>query len=163
MIEHHTSQIAAASAGEEHNLYLFEGIKLSGNYRNLHVTSHHFDDPQCLELIAQCDFVVAIHGCTGDDERIFIGGLDATLIALVAEQLAADGLTIQTADHKFPATDSQNICNRGRSRKGVQLELTDALRNSANMAKIAPAVRRVLSSAAGSYNASAFADDATLR
>jgi phage replication-related protein YjqB (UPF0714/DUF867 family) len=92
---------------------------------------------------------VAIHGCAGDDERIFIGGLDAKLIALVAEQLTADGLTIQTVEHKFPATDSENICNRGRSRKGVQLELTDALRNSANMAKIAPAVRRALSDLVG--------------
>ncbi len=65
LIEHRTSEIARAIAREDFNLYLFEGVKLSGNYHSLHLPSHLFDEEQCLALIGQCRFVVAIHGCTG--------------------------------------------------------------------------------------------------
>jgi len=38
-IEPRTSEIARAIAGEDFNLYLFEGIKKRGNYAALHITS----------------------------------------------------------------------------------------------------------------------------
>jgi len=61
-IEPRTSEIARAIAADEFNLYLFEGIRSSKNYTALHLTSHFFDEPECLVLIAQSPFVVAIHG-----------------------------------------------------------------------------------------------------
>ncbi len=50
-IERGTSEIARGIAGEDFNLYVFEGLKSSGNYAALHLTSRHFDEPACLELI----------------------------------------------------------------------------------------------------------------
>lgn len=147
-IEHHTSEIAAAIAGDDHNLYLFEGAKSFGNYASLHVTSHHFDDPQCLELIAACDLVIAIHGCSGANEEVLIGGLDDDLITMIAQQLAADGFTVQTLGHKFPGKEPGNICNRGARSKGVQLELTAALRNGQHLSNLAVSVRVALEKAA---------------
>lgn len=41
-IEHYTSDIARGIAGDDFNLYLFEGVRLSGNYSTLHLTSHRF-------------------------------------------------------------------------------------------------------------------------
>jgi phage replication-related protein YjqB (UPF0714/DUF867 family) len=70
-IEHDTSDIALAIAGENFNLYLFEGIKAKGN-ADLHVTSTRFDEASCLDILSVCDLVVAIHGCRGEDERVLL-------------------------------------------------------------------------------------------
>jgi phage replication-related protein YjqB (UPF0714/DUF867 family) len=142
-IEHHTSEIAAAIAGANHNLYVFEGIKANGSAM-LHITSHRFDDPQCLELIKACDLVVAVHGCSGSDENILIGGLDDDMIAVIAAQLIADGFVVQTSGHKFPRKDPSNICNRGRRSKGVQLELTAAIRDDQRFNELAASMRQAI-------------------
>jgi phage replication-related protein YjqB (UPF0714/DUF867 family) len=143
-IEHHTSEIAEAIAEDDFCLYQFEGTKPSENYRDLHVTSHNFDEPLCLELISACDRVVAVHGCPGTEERIFIGGLDDELVQLVASELAASEFAVEVIGHRYPAKDPRNICNRGASGQGVQLELTDALRRGQNAMNVALAVRRAL-------------------
>lgn len=143
-IEPGTSEIARAIAGDDFNLYLFEGIKPSGNYTSLHLSSHFFDEPQCLDLVAQCHFVVAIHGCTGADERVLLGGLDDTLKSQLASALAEANVAAEITKHRFPGTDPNNICNRGYSGRGTQLELTDPLRGSASEARVVSAVRSVL-------------------
>ena len=78
-IENGTSEIASAIAADEHNLYLFEGIRASRNYFSLHLTSHLFDEPECLELIATCTTVIAIHGCAGTTPIVMLGGRDTAL------------------------------------------------------------------------------------
>lgn len=144
MIERRTGEIARATAGGELNLYVFEGTKASGNYPTLHITSHRFDEPSCIELIAQCDFVVAVHGSRGNDQQVLLGGLDLELKARLAAEIGQAGVEVQTDNHKFPAKNPKNICNRGRSGKGVQLELTAALRGSANEERVIQVVRSVL-------------------
>jgi phage replication-related protein YjqB (UPF0714/DUF867 family) len=42
-IEKWTSEIATALAGDDYNLYLFEGLKRAKN-RDLHITSSRFDE-----------------------------------------------------------------------------------------------------------------------
>jgi phage replication-related protein YjqB (UPF0714/DUF867 family) len=143
-IESRTSEIARAIAGEDFNLYLFEGIKKHGNYAALHITSRRFDEPSCLELLSTCSFVIAIHGCVGRDERVLIGGLDLSLKDKVAAELRQAGIDVQNDGHHFQATDPNNICNRGQANKGVQLELTHAIRRSANAQRVAEAVRAAL-------------------
>jgi len=143
-IESRTSEIARAIAGEDFNLYLFEGIKRRGNYAALHVTSRRFDEPLCLELLSNCSYVIAIHGCVGREERVLLGGLDHSLKDKVAAGLRQAGIDVQYDGHHFQATDPTNICNRGQSNKGLQLELTRALRRSANAQQVARAVRAVL-------------------
>jgi len=143
-IEPRTSEIARAIAGEDFNLYLFEGIKKRGNYAALHITSRRFDEPSCLELLSTCSFVIAIHGCVGGDERVLIGGLDHSLKDKVTAELRQVGVNVQNDGHNFQATDPSNICNRGQANKGVQLEFTRALRRSANAQRVAEAVRAAL-------------------
>jgi phage replication-related protein YjqB (UPF0714/DUF867 family) len=143
-IESRTSEIARAIAGEDFNLYLFEGIKKRGSYVALHITSRRFDEPSCLELLSTCSFVIAIHGCVGGDERVLIGGLDHSLKDKMAIELRQIGVDVQNDGHHFQATDPNNICNRGQSNRGVQLELTRVLRRSANARRVAEAVRAVL-------------------
>jgi phage replication-related protein YjqB (UPF0714/DUF867 family) len=127
-IEQYTSDIACGVAGGDFNLYAFEGIRQSSNYAALHLTSHRFDEPRCLELLSKCDHVVAIHGCGGDDQRVLLGGLDGRLRLAIREAMHGIGVDVQSEDHPFPATDPKNICNRGRRGIGVQVELTIGLR-----------------------------------
>lgn len=143
-IEPRTTEIARAIAGKEFNLYLFEGIRPSKNYTALHLTSHFFDEPECLALIAQCAFVLAVHGCAGTDKRVLLGGLDAILKDQLAAAFRNASVTVETSGHPFLARDPSNICNRGLTRRGTQLEITGPLRRSAAKTRVIAVVRAVL-------------------
>jgi len=143
-IERRTSAIATAIAEDNFNLYLFEGTDPAGSFEVLHITSHRFDEPQCLNLISRCDTVVAIHGCSGDDRTVMLGGLDQPLIADLKAAIQPTGVQVLSGNHRYPGTHKQNICNRGRSGRGVQIELTDALRGSAQEGEVVTAIRSVL-------------------
>lgn len=143
-IEQYTSDIARAVAGADCNLYLFEGIRHADNYAALHLTSHRFDEPRCLELLSNCDHVIAIHGCGGDAQQALVGGLDEPLKAAMVQAMAALGIDTRLRGHSFPATDPKNICNRGRRGVGVQIEMTMALRLQGPRDAMSAAIRSVL-------------------
>lgn len=145
-IEAGTSEFARAVAGTEFNLYLFEGIRPSGNYAALHLTSHCFDEPRCLALLSACDHVVTIHGCRGDRPRALLGGLDLGLKKLISDAIAAVGIESHLMGHPYRAIHPRNICNRGRRGAGVQIELTSALRLRKSNRSIVSAIRAVLQS-----------------
>jgi phage replication-related protein YjqB (UPF0714/DUF867 family) len=142
-IEPRTGPIAKSIAGAEFSLYCFRGRKDGGN-RDLHITSHHFDEPTCLELISEKEWVVAIHGCETKDERVFLSGLDETLITDLEAALLHAAIKAETAGHNFTATHPNNICNRGRSNAGVQFELSSSFRNGGRVPGFVEVVRRVL-------------------
>ncbi len=110
-IEQYTSDIARGVADGDFNLYSFEGIRQSRNYSALHLTSHRFDEPRCLELISKCDHVVAIHGCGGDDQKVLIGGLDGPLKLAIKEAMHGIGVDVQSEDHPFPVENSKSVPN----------------------------------------------------
>lgn len=145
-IERATSDIARALAGERHNLYLFEGRLPALNHERLHLTSHRFDEPGCLALLARCERVLTVHGCNHDDPDpgVLLGGRDTELGEQLAAALRAAGLAVLTRGHRFAGTHPDNICNRGRRRAGVQLELTGRLRGGPRQADFVAAVRGVL-------------------
>jgi phage replication-related protein YjqB (UPF0714/DUF867 family) len=120
-----------------------KGIKAKGN-ADLHVTSTRFDEPSCLDILSVCDLVVAIHGCRGEDERVLLGGLHRTMKREISDSLYRHGVHIESAGHAYPATAQMNICNRGRTRQGVQLELSAPLRRSPNRHRVVDALRAVL-------------------
>ena len=91
-IEQYTSDIARAVAGADFNLNLFEGIRRAGNYTALHLTSHKFDEPRCLELLSGCDHVIAIHGCGGEAQQALVGSLDEPLKAAMGRAIADLGV-----------------------------------------------------------------------
>jgi phage replication-related protein YjqB (UPF0714/DUF867 family) len=100
-------------------------------------------------LISACDIVVAVHGLSGTEEAIDLGGLDAELRDAICDNLQQAGFAasvVTSGDHAATSTD--NICNRGRRAAGVQLEITrhlrDALlqgRKASRLARLADSVR----------------------
>jgi phage replication-related protein YjqB (UPF0714/DUF867 family) len=144
-IEGRTSEIARLIAGDEHGLYLFEGLRTTGdNFDCLHLSSHRFDEPRALDLISGCDTVVAVHGYVAPGPDVLLGGLNEPLKREIAQALAKLGLSYLTDGHRFPGRDPRNICNRGRSGEGVQLELSEGLRKAGDWSGLARAVRSVL-------------------
>jgi phage replication-related protein YjqB (UPF0714/DUF867 family) len=145
-IEGRTSEIARLIAGDEHGLYLFEGLRTTGdNFDCLHLASHWFDEPRALDLVARCDTVVAVHGYAARGPDVLLGGLNERLKDEVARALAAIGFSCSIDGHRFPGRHPSNICNRGRSGEGVQLELSEELRAVGDWSGLAGAVRAVLS------------------
>jgi phage replication-related protein YjqB (UPF0714/DUF867 family) len=143
-IERGVSNIARQIAGSEHNLYLLEGRLPALNYEHLHLASSRFDDPRCLDLLTGCDRVVTIHGCNGLEENVLLGGLDDVLKARITAALKAAGVPVQGDGHRFPGRQHSNICNRGATAKGVQVELTDPVREGRLEPLVVEAIRLAL-------------------
>lgn len=142
-IEPKSDAIAAAIAGTDFSFYCFRGCKPAKNGR-LHITSHRFDEPECVALVAGHTWVLALHGCNEPGETVYIGGLDAELIDDLAIAIAAAGISVSTTGHDYPGTNPANICNRGVSGRGAQLELTPDFRNGGQVESFVAAVRSVL-------------------
>lgn len=143
-IEAHTSDIAREIAGQDFNLYLFEGLLKAGNFVALHLPSALFDEPACLALLAHCQQVVSVHGCGDVGEVVLLGGRDAGLRDAIASRLRAQGMHCSDAPAGLDGLDPRNLCNRGRSGAGVQLELSLELRCSPRRALLIRAVREAL-------------------
>lgn len=143
-IERGTSAIARALAGDDFNLYLFEGLRASHNYESLHITSHRFDEPRCLSLISDSAAVVSIHGCRGEDEKIYLGGRHRPLIDHFAMHLLAADLDVETENHAWPGKHPENICNRGLTAAGVQIELSSSLREGPSEPRVISSLRQAL-------------------
>lgn len=141
-IEIGTSELALAIAGDEHSLYCFEGLKPFG-CRELHVTSHHFDDPVAVRMAERSSVVVSVHGCRGH-AAIHVGGLDRPLAEALSRAFTEADYPATSHGHPYPAVHPQNICNRGRRRVGVQLEFTADLRHERHRQPLAHIVRHTV-------------------
>lgn len=148
--ERGTTELSRAIAGEMYSCYLFEGTRPNGN-GDLHITSHHFDEPRALKALEQCDIALGIHGREkrGDEKSVWIGGLDQTFMDLLASELSAAGFETKVDGHAFPAQEPQNVCNRGKTKKGAQLELPPGMRDQLkgdleHMERFANAVRNAV-------------------
>lgn len=146
-IEPGTSEIARAVAGNDLNLYLFEGMRRRP-HADLHIASDRFDEPRCLALLEPCDTVIAIHGCRDDRPHdILIGGRDLDRRRMVSTALQLDGWDVaEVLSGYLSAMSASNICNRGATRKGVQIEIKAGLRRrltvrSDDMLRFAQAIR----------------------
>lgn len=142
-IEPETDTIAREIAGDSFSFYCFRSHLLK-RQANLHITSHRFDDPACLNLIAKHRTVITVHGWGADGERVLIGGLDVELITRIAAGVRAAGITATTATSSLSGTEPSNICNRGSSGRGVQLELTMPLRCGRHRNEFTAAIRQAL-------------------
>jgi len=127
-IEPGTQEIAADVSGKDYSFYAFEGKKSKGN-RALHIKSVNYDELQCLKLVRGSKTVLSIHGCRGVSAVVYLGGLDEHLKSAIKEQLEKAGFKVKFSDKKtMQGKCLNNICNRGQTGKGVQLELSRALR-----------------------------------
>lgn len=129
-IEPGTSELAAAIAGFSHSLYTFEGIRKSGN-KTLHIASTQFDDPQLLKLLKSSDGTIVIHGCSGNEQIAYVGGLRDDIRDKIIAQLLENGIKATISSNpSLQGRDINNICNRNSIGKGVQIELTEGLRSA---------------------------------
>jgi phage replication-related protein YjqB (UPF0714/DUF867 family) len=127
-IEPGTSEVADAIANLDLSFYAFEGIKKAAN-GILHITSGRFNEPQGVALVAVSPAVVALHGEDSGDPVVFLGGLDQELGARIQVSLQGEGFMVGTHENpNLQGRDKNNICNRGESGRGVQLELSNGLR-----------------------------------
>ncbi len=127
-IEPGTADIADALAGCDYTFYAFKGLKPAGN-AVLHISSHRFDEPSGLKAAQNARVAVTIHGSRDTTEMVHVGGRDEVLKARLVDALRAAGFTAVIS--KVPGLcgiHPENLCNRGRSGKGVQLEISRGLR-----------------------------------
>ncbi|WP_019531290.1 poly-gamma-glutamate hydrolase family protein [Dasania marina] len=126
-IEPGTSGITRAIAGEELSYYLFEGRRWCKNFSHLHITSTNFDEPKAVAMAESSQAVVTVHGCVIPNRRIYVGGYNEALKETITEALTALGYRCDFHP-KLSGYGDSNICNRGESGGGVQLEFTALLR-----------------------------------
>jgi phage replication-related protein YjqB (UPF0714/DUF867 family) len=123
-IEPMTSLIAEAIAGENYSYYSFEGLKSEGN-SVLHIESHLFDEPQALHAVKKADVLITVHGQLNHQEGfIMVGGLHVDLRSDIRRRLEAAGFQTRTPPEGLQGIDPENICNRGKLKGGIQLEVS---------------------------------------
>jgi phage replication-related protein YjqB (UPF0714/DUF867 family) len=133
-IEPGTSELAAAIAGDDLSYYIFDAIKPSHN-QDLHITSTHFFEPRCDAVLASCVVAVTVHGQHASSAEVFVGGKDGSTAAqanalrdAVKTALEAKNIAAKTPPKEIQGADQRNLCNRGTSGAGIQLELSHGLR-----------------------------------
>jgi len=129
-IEPTTSMIAEAIAGENYSFYSFDGLKSEGN-SVLHIESHLFDEPHAVQAVDNADVVITVHGQLDHQEGfIMVGGLHVDLRSEIRRRLETVGFQTRTPPEGLQGIDPENICNRGRLKGGVQLEVSRKERDS---------------------------------
>ena len=127
-IEPGTIGIADAVASSDYTFYAFKGIKKRGN-KILHITSNRFDEPIGIKTSENAYIAISIHGCRDKIEIVFIGGKNRKLKEKIMYGLRTAGFRAVISEEPWlRGKSSENICNRCRSGKGVQLEISRGLR-----------------------------------
>jgi len=126
-IEPGTAKIASGIAGEELSLYIFEGLRRQNN-RNLHIPSTKFDDPRCLDLVQCTPVAITVHGCGGQEPVVYLGGRNTGLRNSIHRHLGKSGFKVAFDDTHHAGVHPNNLCNRCKSQRGVQLEISIQMR-----------------------------------
>ena len=128
-IEPGTGELADAIAGQDHNYYCFKGIKRKNN-TSLHLASDHFDEPEAIALLSTVRTVITLHGCKDERSITHIGGSNKELITKIDTSLTENGFLTNTEPRSYLSGEKKsNLCNRGQTGQGVQLELSHTLRS----------------------------------
>lgn len=121
-IEPGTDAIARAIAGEQFPFYI--------NTKGPHVASVDFTNPEIEKFLMKVDVVISIHGEHSTDESfVMIGGLHVELREKIKSALEEAGFNTKEPDDAHDGDNPKNVCNRGRSGMGVQLEISRKLRD----------------------------------
>lgn len=127
-IEPFTADVARHIAGDVLSFYEFAGVKAQGN-RRLHITSHRFDEPRALDAVAGATVVLAVHGAGGQTPFVMVGGRDTASGRRLADALTEEGFCIRPPGARKAGVHPLNICNRGKTGQGIQIEMGTGLRS----------------------------------
>ena len=139
-IEPATGELADSVAGDEHSFYAFWGMKEKNNAR-LHISSTCFDEPVAVDLAQRSNLVLTIHGSREKRKVVYVGGRDQKVKNMVKRSLQRNEIPVGESS-RLLGLKSENICNRNRSGKGVQLEISAGLRKEFYEEDSDPALNR---------------------
>lgn len=111
-----------------YSLYLFEGTRLFDNER-LFVSSVSFDEEKAMDLGRKSKTILAVTGYENElDETILIGGKDKNLIKKIKHNLEKEGFKVEHSPSYFNSEKKENIVNKSKTGKGVEIQLPSKLR-----------------------------------
>ena len=87
---------------------------------------------------------MTVHGYAASGPDVLLGGLNQRLKREATQVLVLSGFSCLAEGHRFPGSHPDNICNRGQSGQGLQLELSERLRKAGDWPRFADAMRTVL-------------------
>jgi len=136
-IETGTIAMAKAIAANDFNLYLFNSLRsqelydAGGNWHELHITSIHFDEPRCLELVGKTDVTLTVHGSRIKEPVVCLSSMDKKLESKLSAAFNKAGVKVLIEGHPYQSGKlPENICNRNRKKQGVQLEFSQGIRDN---------------------------------
>lgn len=125
-IEPLTSELAAAIAGQQYNLYDFRGLRAQGNDM-LRIPVARFDEVRLRSLMQRSQVGISIQGIPGTDTTTHLGGSNKRLREIVRQHL--EGAGFQTGGPVgVRASHDPSLFFNWPAQGGVQIELTTALR-----------------------------------
>ncbi|KXZ22394.1 poly-gamma-glutamate hydrolase family protein [Bacillus nakamurai] len=129
-IEGGTSELAK-ELSESYSTYLFEALKTPGAF-DLHLTSTNFDEPQALEMLKEHEFTLSLHGYASNEEHVLVGGTDRDKAEAITNSLNNAGYSAELLDEgtRLSGSSPNNIANKNKTGKSIQLELSTGLRKS---------------------------------
>jgi len=126
-IEPCTGPIVHAIALNRFDCFVFSGTRKNDCFQTLHVTSTHYDEPQCLAMIGETILAIAFHGCDGDEPFLLIGGGNKDYSVALSTHLTNAGYKVSPATGNLKGQEERNFINRAR-RKGIQVECSAGFR-----------------------------------
>lgn len=141
-VEPGTEKVAERIAQNDFPFYI--------NKNPVHVTSSEFTDEELDELLKQIDVAVSIHGeKTKSESFVMVGGLAMDLRKRLETSFTKNGIIIKNPPEHLDGDNVKNVCNRGKSKTGIQLEISRGLidvltSNEIELEKFADSVRGVL-------------------
>lgn len=127
-IETGTTELAYALASRnDYSYYSYLGARITDNF-HLHIDSDEFNEPAGLKMVSRSETTISVHGCAGFEEFTYVGGRDAELANKVKESLTKHGFAVLEAPEELAGLSPYNIVNKNKKSAGVQLELSQSLR-----------------------------------
>jgi len=106
-----------------------------------HQSSTYFTEPLFNRIVGSYTTVISVHGHQSNRDPVLIGGRDRSAVIAIRKLL---GLTGQRIPTYLSGRNPANICNRGTSGQGLQLEIADfALSNKHLVSWIAENVANI--------------------
>lgn len=125
-IEPGTSAIVRAIAGRRYNYFDFQGLSRE-LWRELHITSTKFRDPDLMRFLEVSEIAVSIHGMGSQGaDTIWLGGRNKLLKSMIQSALERSGFAVDPHSPRYKGESPLNVVNLAVC-KGVQLEIPDEL------------------------------------